>query len=119
VLIFLQDPATWWSSETLAGAGVGAVFAFGGAVLLTPPGGGRLRLVFATLLVTSWALTVDWIAFGPGVRHFSINYSRSGNGPSFPAEQWKGRIAFGIVAVLLNLFAGALWYVLVRRRRRP
>jgi len=116
-MIFLQDSAGGWSSEAIAGAGAGAVFAFGGAVMLTPPGGGRLRLVFAALLVTSWALATDWIAFGPGVRQFTTSISRSGS-ESFPVDPWKGRIMFGIVAVLLDLFAVGLWYVLIRRWRR-
>ena len=115
-MTFLQDSASEWSSE-IAGAGAGAVFAFGGAVMLTPPGGGRLRLVFAALLVTSWALATDWIAFGPGVRQFTTSISQSGS-VSFPVDPWKGRIVFGIVAVLLDLFAGGLWYVLMRRWRR-
>src|SRR5215467_3985586 len=80
---FLQDPASGWSSDAIAGAGAGAVFAFGGAVMLTPRGGGRLRLVLAALLVTSWALTTDWIAFGPGARQFTASVSRSGS-VSFP-----------------------------------
>ena len=115
--IFLQDSASGWSSDAIPGAGAGAVFAFGGAVMLTPPGHGRLRLVLAALLVTSWALATDWIAFGPGVRQFTTGISRSGS-VSFPVDAWKGRIMFGIVAVLLDLFAGGLWYVLARRWRR-
>ena len=120
VMLFLEDPADGWSSNAIpgAGAGAGAVFAFGGAVMLTPPGAGRLRLVLAALLVTSWALAADWIAFGPGVRHFTTSVSRSGS-VSFPVDPWKGRLMFAIVAVLLDLFAGGLWYVLVRRWRRP
>ena len=118
VMQFLQDSAGGWSSDAIAGAGAGAVFAFGGAVMLTPPGVGRLRLVLAALLVTSWALAADWIAFGPGVRHFTTSVSRSGS-VSFPVDPWKGRLMFAIVAVLLDLFAGGLWYVLVRRWRRP
>jgi hypothetical protein len=115
--IFLQDSAGGWSSDAISGAAAGAVFAFGGAVMLTPPGRGRLRLVLAALLVTSWALATDWIAFGPGVRQFTTSISRSGS-VSFPVDPWTGRITFGIVAVLLDLFAGSLWYVLVRRWRR-
>jgi hypothetical protein len=115
--IFLQNSASGWSSDAIPGAGAGAVFAFGGAVMLTPPGRGRLRLVLAALLVTSWALATDWIAFGPGVRQFTTSISRSGS-VSFPVDPWQGRIMFGIVAVLLDLFAGGLWYVLVRRWRR-
>jgi len=115
--IFLQDSASGWSSDAIPGAGAGAVFAFGGAVMLTPPGRGRLRLVLAALLVTSWALATDWIAFGPGARQFTTSISRSGS-VSFPVDPLTGRIMFGIVALLLDLFAGGLWYVLVRRWRR-
>jgi hypothetical protein len=116
-MTFLRDSASGWSSDAIAGAGAGSVFAFGGAVMLTPPGGGRLRLVLAALLVTSWALATDWIAFGPGVRQFTSSISRSGS-VSFPVDPWKGRIMFGIVAVLLDMFGGGLWYVLIRRWRR-
>ena len=116
-MIFLQNSGSGWSSDVIAGAGAGAVFAFGGAVMLTPPGGGRLRLVFGALLMTSWALATDWIAFGPGLRQFTTGISRSGS-VSFPVDPWNGRIMFGIVAVVLDLFAGGLWYVLIRRWRR-
>jgi hypothetical protein len=115
-MMFLQDSAKGWSSDTIAGGGAGAVFAFGGAVMLTPPGGGRLRLVFAALLVTSWALATDWIAFGPGVRQFTTSISRSGS-VSFPVDPSMGRTMFGILAVLLDLFAVGLWCVLMRRWR--
>ena len=118
VMLFLEDPADGWSSNAIPGAGAGAVFAFGGAVMLTPPGDGRLRLVLAALLVTSWALATDWIAFGPGDRQFTTSVSRSGS-VSFPLDPWKGRLVSGIGAVLLDLFAGGLWYVLLRRWRRP
>jgi hypothetical protein len=114
-MIFLQDSAKGWSSDAITGAG--AAFAFGGALMLTPLGGGHLRLVFAALLVTSWALATDWIAFGPGVRQFTNSISRSGS-VSFPVDPRMGRIMFGMVAVLLDLFAVGLWYVLMRRWRR-
>ena len=115
--IFLQESASAWSSDAIPGAAAGAVFAFGGAVMLTPPGHGRLRLVLAALLVTSWALASSWIAFGPGVRQFTTSISRSGS-VSVPIDPWEGRIMFGIVSVLLDLFAGGLWFVLMRRWRR-
>ena len=114
--LFLQDSASGWSSDAIPGAAAGGVFAFSGAAMLTPPGRGRLRLVLAALLVTSWALAGDWIAFGPGVRQFTTSISQSGS-VSSPVDPWEGRIIFGIVAVLLDLFAGGLWYVLMRRWR--
>jgi len=77
VTTFLQESASGWSSDAIPGAAAGAVFAFGGAAMLTPPGRGRLRLVFAALLVTSWALASDWIAFGPGARQFTTSITRS------------------------------------------
>jgi len=114
----IRDDPRPLASDGIPGTAAGAVFALGGALLATPTSATRLRTLFATLLVTSMAIATDWIAFGPGTRHFSESLSRSGNGPSFPVSEWKGRAVFGLGAVLLDALAGLLWYLQLRPGKR-
>ena len=50
---------------------IGMIFASAGVLLAFPSAGLELKTIFATLLITGFAVTFDWIAFGPGERHFS------------------------------------------------
>lgn len=59
------------SAEALAGVPAGLIWVFGGALLALPPGRTRWQGLLATLLITCFALTADWVAFGPGERRFS------------------------------------------------
>src|SRR5262245_15788975 len=58
----LADPKGL-ASEGLIGVPIGMVFALGGLMLAVPARFARLRAVAAAVLVTSMALTADWIAF--------------------------------------------------------
>jgi hypothetical protein len=60
------------------------------------------------------AVIATWVAFGPGPRDFHA----TGSLGSGPVNEWSGRIAFGIGAVLMWLFTGAVAIVSVRRLRR-
>jgi hypothetical protein len=81
----------------------GLVFVFGGLLVLLPA---KLQLPLAALMVTSLAVLFDWVAFGPGERHFT---SSAGGGLA-------GRAFFGVFALLMDIAAIGLWLRLVRGR---
>jgi hypothetical protein len=63
-------------------------------------------------------LVAHWVAFGPGTRQFSGGF---GVGPlviSNGTSELPGRIAFGIGAILLDIFIVALVVRLVRKKAR-
>ena len=63
-----------------------------------------LRAVYALLglmCIAGLAAVGSWVAFGPGVRAFSMSVPFLGKGP---AGEWLGRTVFGIGAVLTWLF---------------
>ena len=62
-------------------------------------------------MITFFALTFDWVAFGPGERHFT----GSAGGIGFIPGEMMGRILFGLVAVVLDICAIAIWVGLFRR----
>jgi hypothetical protein len=70
---------------------------FGGAVPSV-----RQRL-YGALAITSMALLFDWIAFVPGQRAFRAGASAAHPGPAVSSV--VGRIAFGVGAVFMDLFA--------------
>ena len=61
-------------------------------------------------------LTFNWIAFGPGERHFirKISSSFTATSVSKPSEM-EGRVVFGIIAGLMDLL---VVYSLLKSRRR-
>jgi hypothetical protein len=74
-----------------------------------------LAFVFAgALLITSFAVTFDWIAFGPGERHFSGGVSFGGLGVGTRPGELFGRAMFGIGAGIADLVALVLWVRLLR-----
>jgi hypothetical protein len=89
-------------------APAGLLFVFAGVLLALPPGRAELRRFFAALLVTAFALTLDWVAFGPGERQFGGGIS-FGIGIGFNPGEFFGRSVFGIFAVLLDLLAAVMW----------
>jgi len=95
---------------------VGMAFAFCGVLFALPGSFVRTRALTAALMITTLALTADWIAFGPGdsgVRKgFSLNHVR---GP-LQTSQMLGRLLFGVGAVLADLLAFWAW---VRYFRTP
>jgi hypothetical protein len=66
-------------------------------------------------VVAALASVGTWVAFGPGERAFSVSISFLGTGPN---NEWIGRAAFGLGAILTWLFfiaaAVAWWRKLIR-----
>ena len=63
-----------------------------------------LRAVYyliGLICIGSLAAVGTWVAFGPGVRAFSMSIPFLGQGP---ANEWVGRALFGVGAVLIWLF---------------
>ncbi len=85
----------------------GGCFVLVGALLLLPQQDARLRGLVGGVLVTAMALIFDWVAFGPGERHFSGGFSFGGLAARSGSDEASGRIAFGVAAVLMD--ALALW----------
>ena len=83
----------------------GLMFVFAGALMALPPNSGKWQNFLATLLVTCFALTLDWVAFGPGERKFTGSFV----GIGFIPSEFLGRALFGVFAVLLNLWAIKMW----------
>jgi hypothetical protein len=96
------DPFT---ADTLMGVPAGLMFVFAGVLIGLPPEYTRWRAVLATLVVTCFALTFDWVAFGPGERKFGGSIVGIGLVPS----ELMGRISFGFFAVILDIWAVAMW----------
>jgi hypothetical protein len=89
-----------------------------GVSLLTPQMNGRIRGFLVGVLVTCLALIFDWIAFGPGERHFSGAMSFGGSWIGSRSDGTSGRIAFGVAAAVLDLFAAWGWYRWLRGASR-
>jgi uncharacterized protein DUF3592 len=104
------------TSEDFIGILAASVFVFGGALLALPPERAGLQTLLGALLMTAFALTLDWIAFGPGPRHFGGGMSNSWLGVGFQPGETLGRTVFGIGAVVLDVIAAAMWVRLIRRR---
>jgi hypothetical protein len=96
------------TSEDFIGALAALIFVFGGALLALPPDRASLQRLIATLLVTTFALTLDWVAFGPGTRQFSGGIS-FGIGIGFRPSEFLGRAVFGTGAVVLDIVAAIMW----------
>jgi hypothetical protein len=96
------------TSEDFVFLPAGLMFVFGGVMLALPPERAALQRIFATLLVTAFALTLDWVAFGPGERHFTGGISIGINIGFNPGELF-GRIAIGLCAVILDIMAAVMW----------
>src|SRR5271170_3674615 len=101
----LQDEAT---PATLIGL---CLLFFGVAIFLPPVVGFRQRL-FQALAITCMALLFDWIAFVPGPRQFAAGSSAAHAGG--PVNCAFGRVAFGIAALLCDLFAFYVWRLTLR-----
>src|SRR5262249_28838113 len=98
----------------------GLIFVFGGALLALPPGRGDLNRLFGALLITAFAVTLDWIAFGPGERKFSGGISvGAGIGLPLSVNETFGRVVFGIPAAIFDVLALALWASEIRRLLNP
>jgi hypothetical protein len=94
-----------FKADNLMGVPAGLMFVFAGVLMGLPPEYTRCRAVLAALVVTCFALTFDWVAFGPGERKFSGSIVGIGLVPS----ELMGRICFGFFAVVLDIWAVAMW----------
>jgi hypothetical protein len=107
------------ASEDFIGAFASMIFVFGGALLALPPERAGLQRLIGTLLVTTFALTLDWVAFGPGPRRFGGGISSGIIGIGFQPGEIFGRSVFGIGAVILDIVAAVMWVRLIRRSGAP
>jgi hypothetical protein len=92
------------------GLPVGLMFVFAGMYMTLSPES-KWRSLLATLVVTCFALTFDWVAFGPGERKFT-GYVM---GVQWMPGELFGRVAFGFFAILLDVFAVGMWVGEFRR----
>jgi uncharacterized protein DUF3592 len=105
--IHATDPV---KANAYMGLPAGLMFVFAGMFMALPPES-RWRSLLATLVVTCFALTFDWVAFGPGERKFA-GYVM---GIQFMSGELFGRVSFGFFAILLDIFAVAMWIGEFRR----
>jgi hypothetical protein len=96
------DPLT---ADSLMAVPAGLMFVFTGA-FVGVPADSKWRDLLATLLVTCFALTFDWVAFSPGERQFIGSFAGFG----FIPGEWVGRAVFGALAALLNILAIGMWH---------
>jgi hypothetical protein len=101
-------------SQEIIGVPAGLMFVFAGALLALPPDNTRLRSWLGAFLLTAFAVTFDWIAFGPGERKFGGGVSLGPIGVGFQPGELFGRAAFGFFAVVLDIFAILMWVLLIR-----
>jgi hypothetical protein len=101
------------TSEDFIGSLAAMIFVFGGALLALPPDRAGWQMLTGALLVTTFALTLDWVAFGPGTRRFGGGIS-FGIGIGFHVSEFMGRTVFGIGAVVLDILAAVMWVRLIR-----
>jgi hypothetical protein len=90
-------------------APAGLCFAFGGAIVLVPPGARRVQLLLVSLMVSSLAALFDWVAFGPGERQFIMSGSIGTASVAWKSGEEVGRIFFGLFALLFDIAAVGLW----------
>ncbi len=105
------------TSEDFIGVLAATIFVFGGALLALPPGRAGLQRLLGVLLVTTFALTLDWVAFGPGTRQFGGGISSGTIGIGLHPGEIFGRTVFGIGAVVLDIVAAVMWVRLIRQPR--
>ena len=71
----------------------------------------RLRGWLGLVFLVAFAAPFNWIAFGPGERHFrtssSLGFGATAIGETATGSEIGGRIAFGVFAVLLDLLLAA------------
>jgi len=101
--------------DNLIGVLIAVMFVLAGIYVGAPPQYRRLRNLLSALVVTCLALTFDWVAFGPGERHFTGSIG----GIGFIPGEMMGRIAFGIVAVVIDICAIAMWVAQCRQMFGP
>jgi hypothetical protein len=94
-----------FKADNLMGVPIALMFVFAGILIGLPPQYAKWRSLLAALTMTCFALTFDWVAFGPGERHFTGSMMGFGFIPS----EFVGRAVFGAFAVVLDICAIAMW----------
>ena len=115
------DPRKFEAPRWVVGA-AGLVFAMAGIAMATarpehsaPGARATLRTFLPVLgIVGGMAAIANWVAFGPGERHFSGGISIPFVSFAFRSSEWTGRAAFGIGAVMLDCIVVILLYTSVR-----
>ena len=105
----LANKADKFAAGEFAALPVGMVLAFGGALLALPQSFPRMRSLIAALMITALALTVTWIAFGPGESSLRSGFSLNSVRGPLQTGHMLGRVLFGIGAVLADLLALWAW----------
>ena len=106
------DEARLETPRWVVGAAGLAFFLIGILLLTTPPSQtpeAAARITWRTLLlgggvVGALAAVFNWVAFGPGPRAFGGSVSIPFVSVSGPSSEWAGRAAFGVAAVLMDVF---------------
>jgi hypothetical protein len=103
-----------WATGEVAALPIGLVFATGGLLIAVPERYSLARSIMGALMVTGFALACDWVAFGPGERHFGGGLSAGI--VSVPVRSDAlGRIVFGVFGVIFDVIAALAWWHLPRR----
>jgi hypothetical protein len=110
----VQDPRKLVSGE-VAALPIGVAFAAGGAMLALPERLIRTRALVGAVLITAFAITFDWIAFGPGERQFSGGFSSGPVAVHLNPGETPGRVVFGIAAAMMDVLAVLVWVRLWRK----
>ena len=117
------EPSRTHAPLWIVGA-IGVSFAAMGLVLLLDgiEAFKRIRGWLAFVFLVSFAAVFNWVAFGPGERHFTTRTSVGSGaiGVTSVAEggELGGRIAFGVFAVLLDLLIASPLILWLWRRMR-
>lgn len=92
-------------------------FVFAGTILAAPERRASFKTWTGALLITSIALLLDWVAFGPGERRFAAG-SPSANAAVGPhqVKEMSVRFLFAIGAALFSLMALWAWMRALWRR---
>jgi len=117
--IALGTYSAWHATHPLTSADfifapIALIFVIGGVLVALPPRDDATHRLLATLLLTFFAATFDWVAFGPGERHFSGGIGFGIGGFGFNPGETSGRAVFGIGAVLIDVWAIAMWIGQIR-----
>jgi hypothetical protein len=108
------EPEHWATGEAAA-LPMGLIFATGGLLIAVPERYSLARSIMGALMVTGFALTCDWIAFGPGERHFSGGIS-AGIFTVPVQSATLGRVVFGVLGVICDMIAVLAWWLVYRKR---
>lgn len=104
----LHTPMWLVGATGLAFLSLGLVVMLDGVTMLE-----KVRGWLGLMFFLSFASIFNWVAFGPGERHFTV---RTGFGSgaahmstSSPGDELTGRIMFGLFAILLDLLLLSPW----------